>query len=520
MTLINMTINGRPVQAAPGDTLLDAARRLHIDIPTLCHWDGLKPFTSCMVCVVQDEATGRLLPSCSTPAQEGLVLITESEKIREHRKTALELLLSEHVGDCEGPCQRICPAGMDIPKMMREIESDRWQDAIATIKTHIPLPAILGRICPAPCEKGCRRGQVDSALAICLLKMEVADWDLQQDKPYTPAMGKTTGQRVAVVGSGPAGLTAAYYLTAQGHEVTVFEKDDALGGGLRNEVPQVRLPRPVLEAEIGRITALGGHYQTGTPLDTATDFAAWQSDYDGVILALGPVKAEDLTALEHTNFGLKVNAETLETSIPGVFAAGASIRPSKLAVKSVGQGRQAAYALHQKLTDEGFGPRPWTLNSRAGKLTEEEVQRFQSDKGDTLSMTHEPVTREAVMAEAGRCLHCECAKPEACGLRQLAEEYGARCNAYPGEERAAIRRIREHGDVVYEPGKCIKCGICVRLTEAEREPLGLTFIGRGFDVKVGSPLNQSLKSGLTTAAKEAVRACPTGALTLRKGTGV
>lgn len=168
--MLSIKIDNIKIDIENGKTILDLAKSAGIDIPTMCHIDGLESFTSCLVCVVKDKKTGKLMPSCAIKAVDGMELESNSDEVREARKTALELLLSEHIGDCEAPCQKICPAHMDIPNMIRLIENGEDRKAIALIKETIALPAILGRICPAPCEKGCRRKQDDSSISICYLK--------------------------------------------------------------------------------------------------------------------------------------------------------------------------------------------------------------------------------------------------------------------------------------------------------------------------------------------------------------
>ncbi len=154
----------------------------------------------------------RLVPACATVAVEGMEIESESDEIRQVRRTALELLLSDHVGDCLAPCHFTCPTHMDIPLMLRQIAAENLRDAIVTVKEAIPLPAILGRICPKPCEKGCRRAAADGAVAVCQLKRFAADEDLASAAPYVPPCQPATGQKVAVVGAGPTGLSAAYFL--------------------------------------------------------------------------------------------------------------------------------------------------------------------------------------------------------------------------------------------------------------------------------------------------------------------
>ena len=163
-------IDNREVEVNDGATILDAAGKLGIEIPTICFKKGYQPSTSCMVCVVKVEGLDSFVPACGTVVAEGMRVESSSEQVYQARKAALELLLSDHLGDCLGPCQVICPAGMNIPLMIRQIAAGNLSGAIKTVKKDIALPAVLGRICPRPCEKGCRRGVYDKAVSICLLK--------------------------------------------------------------------------------------------------------------------------------------------------------------------------------------------------------------------------------------------------------------------------------------------------------------------------------------------------------------
>jgi len=220
--MISITLNNISVSVPEGSTLLDAATQLGLEIPTMCHNGDLEHFTSCMLCLVKDGKTGKLLPSCSAKAFDGMEIITNDDEIREARKIALELLMSEHAGDCEAPCRVACPAFMDIPLMNRLIAAGQFEKALEVVMKDIALPGVLGRICPAPCEGACKRKPIDQAVSICLLKRFTAD----QANTY-PAIPTATpsDHKVAIIGAGPAGLAAAFYLQIKGIQAVVVPCD-------------------------------------------------------------------------------------------------------------------------------------------------------------------------------------------------------------------------------------------------------------------------------------------------------
>jgi NADPH-dependent glutamate synthase beta subunit-like oxidoreductase len=517
--MATLTIDGRPVEASAGTTLLAAARGLGIAVPTLCYRDGLEHVTACMLCVVEDLRTGRLLPACSAPAQDGMEIATASEPVLEARRTALELLLGDHLGDCEGPCARACAAGMNIPDMLRAIGAGDLREAIRVVKRHIALPAALGRICPAPCEKACRRGAQDAPVAICRLKRFVADADLASPDPYVPDRLEPSGFRVAVVGAGPAGLSAACALARAGHACTVFEKSGRLGGGLR--APELRdtLPPTVLDAEIAQIARLGMTFATGMAVGVTRSLQELKQQFDAVILAWGAGASEliEPLGLENGPHGITANWKTHRTGDPVIFACGNAVVPGRMAVRAVAQGQTAAIAVDQMLRGQPVVGAHHLYNHRlGGALAADELAAYMA--GAAPEPRTEPADRatgayaaDEARCEAARCLHCDCRKPGACQLRRYADEYGVNPRGWKPAHRRSVEFVR-HGDTVYEPGKCIACGICVRIATAAREPLGLTFIGRGFTVRIGVPFQESLAKGLSRVAAACVEACPTGAL--------
>lgn len=291
-----VTIDGRNVEVPDGATILDAAEKLGIEIPTLCFLKGYDPSTSCLVCIVKNRQTGQFVTSCSTKALDGMQLDSGTDEVRSMRRTALELILSEHVGDCLAPCFFACPAHMDIPLMLRQIGEKNLPDAIVTIKHDIALPAVLGRVCPKPCEKGCRRKDADDPVAVCELKRFVADSDLASDSPYLPTCRADTGKRVAIVGTGPTGLAAAYYLRQLGHACVFIDKAAEAGGTLRAESADL-LPPEILQGEIEQVLRLGVETRWQQAISDRRQLDALIDEFDAVLLACGPISEGQVTAL-------------------------------------------------------------------------------------------------------------------------------------------------------------------------------------------------------------------------------
>lgn len=303
MEMINLTINGKKITAPAGSTILEAARSNGIYIPTLCYDEAVEVYGACGLCVVEAEGVAKLLRSCSAKAADGMVIHTESERVIKSRKIAMELLMSAHDGDCIAPCQLACPANTDCQGYVGLIANGRFDDALKLIKDRIALPASIGRVCPHPCEKACRRAKVEEPINIAQLKAFAADLDLKGDT-YLPEVAKSTGKKVAIVGGGPAGLTAALYLRTKGHEVTVFDMMDKMGGMLRYGIPQYRLPKEVLDSEISVIEKTGVRLVNNVKYGKDITLDMLKSVNDAVILAPGAwkstpmrVKGEDINGV-------------------------------------------------------------------------------------------------------------------------------------------------------------------------------------------------------------------------------
>lgn len=292
---IKVTINGKEITTAPGKTILEVINEHKIDnIPTLCHDERIEPYGSCFLCVVEVEGVNKLVPSCSSPVNDGMVIHTNNEKIRESRKSALELLLSNHYADCIGPCTNNCPAHVDAQGYIALINMGKYEEALKLVKENNPLPLSIGRVCVRDCEVACRRESVDDPVAINFLKRFIADKDHEKGK-WTPPIKKKSSKKVAIVGGGPAGLTCAYYLRLEGHDVTIHEKLPELGGMLRYGIPEYRLPKKILDAEIEWITGLGVDVKTGVAMGKDFDIKSLKKEgYDAVFLGVGAHKASSM----------------------------------------------------------------------------------------------------------------------------------------------------------------------------------------------------------------------------------
>lgn len=295
MEEITLIIDGQKVTAPRGATVLEAARGAGIYIPTLCHDEQLKPLGSCWMCTVEVQGHG-LLTSCSTRVSDGMVIQTASPKVVAARKRTLETFLVEHYGDCVAPCRLACPAGIDIQGYLALIRRGAYKEAVELIMESLPLPGVIGRICPHFCEQACRRNLVEQPISICSLKRFAADAELESGDMFVPTLKPKTGKRVAVVGAGPAGLSAAYYLALEGHEVTIFEALPKPGGMLRYGIPDYRLPQDVLDREIARITTeLGTVIKTNQSL--GKDFTIkglLQDGFQAVFLAVGAHQSQKM----------------------------------------------------------------------------------------------------------------------------------------------------------------------------------------------------------------------------------
>ncbi len=288
MEKINLTINGKALTANPGQTILDVAKENSLLIPTLCHDDRLKPFGSCLLCRVEVEGARANMLACATQVTEGMVVRTETDAVNASRKMCLELLLSQHYGDCTAPCSLTCPAGIDVQGYIAHIANGRYQEAVKLIKEKNPLPVVCGRVCTRPCEDECRRNLVDERVGIDYLKRFASDYDLEMDDHYLPIKKPSTGKKAAIIGAGPSGLSCAFYLAKEGHKVTIFERWPKGGGMLRYGIPEYRMPKATLDKEIDTIKELGVEIRYDNVFGKDVTYDSLKKEgYEAIFLGIG-----------------------------------------------------------------------------------------------------------------------------------------------------------------------------------------------------------------------------------------
>lgn len=518
MSTIDLTIDGRQVSVPAGSTVLDAARVLGIAIPTLCHLPGKPAQTACLVCVVRIDGGARLLPACATKVAPGMAVDSSTSEVHAARRTALELLLGYHLGDCLAPCENICPTHYEVPELLRLAKGWRQEEALAVMVERAALPGVLARICQAPCEKGCRRTQADGTVSVRAIERFVTDADLASPQPYTPACKPDSDRRVAIVGAGPAGLAVAFHLRRFGHAVVLFDAAAEPGGALQ-QIDAELLPRTVLSAEIARVLRLGASFTGGQRLGGNLSLDTLRRDFDAVVLACGEIDAARAQALGLAFGGKGLVADTASgaTALVGVYAAGSVVAPARQTVRAVASGRDAAVAVDRYLlcAPSKVEGRGWSMH--LGKVSAADLKTFISWASPSRRL--EPQTggclaEDDAISESARCLACSCSSRHTCTLRQYAEAYGADPNRFRST-LPPLTRDDTHPLVIYEPGKCIACGLCVQIAADAGERLGLGFAGRGFTIQVAVPLGGTMRDALAISARACAAACPTGAIELR-----
>ena len=401
------------------------------------------------------------------------------------------------------PCQGACPAGIDVPRYAHLIAEGKFDESYAVVRERLHLPSVCGYICLAFCEEECRRGEVNEPVGIRALKRFVSEnhsdlWKKNLKRP------KATGKKIAIVGSGPAGLTAGYYLARKGHEVTLFEQASLPGGMLRQAISRKRLPKKALEGDIEEILYVGVKLKLNSPQMQISEL--FEEKFDAVFLAtgstfVGPPALWLEEGVELTPWGsIKVNPETLATSREGVFAGGDALLGgiSEDFIASTGSGNKENFLkilVGRLAIYRGDSSRSAIRAIASGRKTAEVIDKYLGGDGDIteillppdepkhwlgreegfadlkrlpaayhpptpqyagLSRAEPPLSPELATAEGKRCLRCDLrlllSKPVLAPKEELWMEFTADSVSQVPETEGVYQLLDADKNIIYIKG--------------------------------------------------------------------
>ena len=514
--MVKINIDDKKYEVDAGTTILDATKKAGIEIPTMCYLKGISNQASCMLCVVKNCDNGELLTSCAVKAEEGMNISTKDKEIFEARKSALELLLSDHVGDCEAPCRIACPLFLQIPAMNRNFAANNFDYTLKVIKEEIAFPLIMCRICSAPCEKVCRRRQVDTPISIRETVSLISSENLKSYKNFKLEKEFNKNKKIAIVGAGLSGLGCAYHLLQKAYDCTIFEKNEKAGGSLM-EFSEEEMPESLLETEIENLKINGAKFVFNQKID-GQRIENLKNEFDIILIANGSA----FNFLEKET--ISKNIRKIDNNKPifykndkKVVVCSSVFQNKEKLVKILALAKNTATVVDSLFIEKKTNSYARFFNSKFGNLREHEINEYlkETEIGIEERKKTEPtkqISKNEIMAEAQSCMSCDCRKPVSCKLRIYSNQYDAKQRKYGFGERKSLQKYFEHPDIVFEPEKCIKCGLCIKIANKNVEKTGLSFFGRGFDMKVDIPFDRAINEAITKSAEECVEVCPTGAI--------
>ncbi|MCU0575835.1 MAG: NADH-quinone oxidoreductase subunit NuoF [Desulfobacterota bacterium] len=318
----------------------EGTKRMLEILKRICHGDGREgdiELLEDLAAVIKDSALCGLGQTAPNPVLSTIRYFRHEYEAHIYDKKCPAVVCSKLF---KSPCQHACPIEMDVPAYIALIRANRLADAFRVMKRTNPFPGVCGRVCPQFCANKCRRGQLDEPMAIAWLKRYIAD---NAKRPKIDQVPVTRKEKVAVVGGGPAGLTAAQDLALRGYKVTVFEELPFAGGMMRYAIPEYRMPRDIVEQEVDDIRALGVEIKTNTRIGKDISFEQLRKDFDIVVIAVGAhkswkldIEGEDLSGvwgavefLREVNLGRKVNVGTKVAIVGGGNSAIDAARTAK-----------------------------------------------------------------------------------------------------------------------------------------------------------------------------------------------
>jgi len=323
------------------------------------------------------------------------------------------------------PCTNACPAGVDVQGYVALIKEGKFQDALDLIREHNPFPIVCGRVCTHPCEENCNREDIDNPIAIRALKRFVSDWEIQNkgQSKFKPVDQKK--EKVAIIGAGPAGLSAAFYLALKGYRPTIFEESAFKGGKLRSGIPEYRLPQEVLDYEIEFIEKMGVEIKTNTPIGPNLTFNDLKKQgYKAIFIGVGLGESR----------GMGIEGEDLDNVIHGLqFLEDVNINNQaydfKDKVISVGGGGNVA--IDSARTALRLGAKKVMVIYRRSEnempaLNEEvEDARHEGIEFQFLTNPIHLISGESGSCEEAECIQMELGEPDASGRRRPVEIEGS-----------------------------------------------------------------------------------------------